>query len=130
MLLGVNKQLDLQSLLTQVGRDLALSQGWYEQRAKAQVNFISGIAVVGALISVSLYVIYRHASLAVKFALLGFVFLLCFVVIRASSFHQIDWLLGKQIVGARVNVVLELGSLILIALAAIVTLFDKRIQQD
>lgn len=126
LVLGVNKQLDLQSLFTQTGRDLALSQGWYAQRAVAQSVFITGIAVLGALVSVSLYFFYRHASLAIKFALLGFVFLLSFVVIRAASFHHVDMLLGDQIAGARLNGVLELGSLLLIALAAIATLASKR----
>ncbi len=35
--LGVNKQLDLQTALTEVGRVLANSQGWYAQRQSVQV---------------------------------------------------------------------------------------------
>ena len=35
-LLGMNKQLDLQTAITQFGRDLAVDQGWYGQRRVAQ----------------------------------------------------------------------------------------------
>ena len=45
--LGVNKQLDLQSWLTQFGRDSALSQGWYEQRQRVQIGVIVSM-VLGA----------------------------------------------------------------------------------
>src|SRR5262245_63104416 len=44
-LLGVNKQLDLQTLLMQVSRDLARAQGWYDRRQAYQRLFIGGVAV-------------------------------------------------------------------------------------
>ena len=31
LLLGINKQLDLQSLFTEVMRDMAHAQGWYNE---------------------------------------------------------------------------------------------------
>ncbi|HVZ33497.1 MAG TPA: hypothetical protein VG963_13790, partial [Polyangiaceae bacterium] len=40
ILLGINKQLDLQTLFTEIGRDLAHAQGWYETRRRYQVAFI------------------------------------------------------------------------------------------
>ena len=44
-LLGVNKQLDLQSLLTEIGRTLARRQDWYARRREVQAAFIAGIGV-------------------------------------------------------------------------------------
>src|SRR3954452_14044830 len=43
VLLGVNKQLDLQTWLTEIGRDLARSEGWYQRRQVFQVAFIGAI---------------------------------------------------------------------------------------
>ena len=45
--LGINKQLDLQSLFTQLGRDMAVNQGWYEQRRQFQTVMIGGITLLG-----------------------------------------------------------------------------------
>ena len=44
LFLGVNKQLDLQSMLTAAGRCLSQLQGWYEERRVFQRDFIIGLA--------------------------------------------------------------------------------------
>src|SRR3954454_1780330 len=46
--LGFNKQLDLQSDLTEIGRNMARSEGWYEQRRTFQKIFVVlfGLAAV------------------------------------------------------------------------------------
>src|SRR5690606_34451823 len=46
--LGVNKQLDLQSWFTMVGRSIARQEGWYGQRRVVQAIFIAALAVTGA----------------------------------------------------------------------------------
>ncbi|MEQ9482118.1 hypothetical protein [Coleofasciculus sp. F4-SAH-05] len=123
LLLGINKQLDLQSLVTVVGKELALSQGWYQQRRMVQTQFIVGI-VVAALVLVSVIgrAIYAERR-TYRLALLGLIFLSCFIVIRASSFHHIDALIGWQVVGLRMNWILEIGGIACIAIAAIRTIF-------
>ncbi|MHC4766222.1 MAG: hypothetical protein ACYTF2_14080, partial [Planctomycetota bacterium] len=40
LFLGLNKQIDLQSWLADVGRDMAKAQGWYEQRGRVQTIFV------------------------------------------------------------------------------------------
>ena len=50
LLLGINKQLDLQSFFTASLKYHAHQSGWYEQRRLFQVAFI---AVIGTLASVS-----------------------------------------------------------------------------
>lgn len=125
VLLGINKQLDLQSWLTTVGKELALSQGWYQQRRLVQVQFIGGI-VIAALILLSVIgrAVYAERR-TYRLALLGLMFLSCFIVIRASSFHHIDRLLGWQLVGLRMNWILEVGGIACIAIAAIRTIFER-----
>ena len=44
VLLGINKQLDLQILLTEIGRSLAQHYGWYQQRRTIQTAFIAMLA--------------------------------------------------------------------------------------
>ncbi len=44
--LGVNKQLDLQSLVTQTGRDLIGAWGLYSERRELQLGFLIAVAIV------------------------------------------------------------------------------------
>jgi hypothetical protein len=116
LLLGINKQLDLQSWLTQVGRDLAKAQGWYAERQSVQTAFIEILVVCGltgmGLLALMLRRVLRHVTGAV----LGLGFLVTFVAVRAASFHHVDRWLGAGVV--RLNWMLELGGLGLIALSA------------
>ncbi len=91
-ILGLNKQLDLQTWFTQTGRDLALENGWYERRRLVQGIFIAWLVLVG------------------------------FVIVRATSFHHIDRMRGISLEGLRVNALLELTGIGLIALAALARL--------
>ena len=44
--LGINKQLDLQSLATQIGRDVIKAWGLYSERRELQFGFILAVALV------------------------------------------------------------------------------------
>ena len=116
--LGINKQLDLQSLFTQLGKDLARVQGWYGSRRIVQAAFIVSLGVLGAGGLGLILWRLRRSRRAVKVALAGCLILFCFILIRASSFHHMDRLIGWQFLGLRVNWLLELGSLALVASAA------------
>jgi len=117
-LLGVNKQLDLQSLFTQTGRDFALASGWYEHRQTVQKIFIAliGLFAIGA----SGWLIYRfkNACHTIKIAVAGFTLLFAFVVMRAASFHNVDYLLRYQLAGVQFNWLMEIGTLIVVGFAA------------
>jgi hypothetical protein len=118
LFLGVNKQLDLQSAVTAVGRILAHGQGWYDHRHAVQAAFIvvvglSGLAGLGAVALLA-----RGHFERVRLALLGMVFLVAFVLIRASSFHHMDALIRTEVAGARMNWVLELGGIACVAASA------------
>jgi len=118
LFLGFNKQLDLQTALTEFGRIMARSEGWYGVRREIQVVFILGILLLGG------WLLRTAAALAVgniqqmRFVLTGVVFLLCFVAIRATSFHHVDRLLGLNFGGFRLNWLLELGGNALVILGA------------
>jgi hypothetical protein len=116
--LGINKQLDLQTALTEVGRILAHLQGWYERRHEVQQQFtmtVAAAAVVGVLVMV---VMARRAPRATLLVLAGSILLLAFVVIRAASFHHVDLFLADGVFGLKMNWVLEIGGILIILLGA------------
>lgn len=90
LLLGGNKQLDLQSALTATGRCLAQMQGWYGQRRAVQFVFtLALLCTSGMGIIIALYLLRRSLH-RVGLALLGFAILVTFVAIRALGFHHFD----------------------------------------
>ena len=48
--LGINKQLDLQTAFTELGRMVAFDQGWYGERRTVQLWFIAGVALTASLL--------------------------------------------------------------------------------
>jgi hypothetical protein len=118
MLLGINKELDLQSLFTEVGRQIARAQGWMDQRRIVQFWFIMAFGTTA--ITTFLFFVRIKQDLFKRFTLAftGLFFLLCFIVIRAAGFHHFDEMLGFRLFGAKMNWLLELTGIYLIVLAA------------
>lgn len=117
--LGVNKQLDLQSALTELGRVVAREQGWYDYRSEVQRVFVASVAVVALLAMVAVASSMRRMPFATKVAAAGLCLLSAFVVIRAASFHHFDVFIGARWLGVRTNWVLEIGGIALILAAAL-----------
>lgn len=118
LLLGINKQLDLQSAFTEIGRYLAHRQGWYETRHVVQLALVSGVAIVSALALLVGMILLRGVSWPTWVALLGTGLVLGFVVIRAASFHQVDVFISTRLLGFRWNAILEIGGLIVAMIGA------------
>jgi hypothetical protein len=116
LLLAINKQLDLQTLFTQLMRDAAVEHGWYEHRRQLQILFICcvGLAMLIALITLRIALIDHWRRY--QFIWLGLLFLSAFVLIRAASFHHIDIMIHESVMGLELNVVLENTALMLILL--------------
>ncbi|MES2949377.1 MAG: hypothetical protein V4858_12630 [Pseudomonadota bacterium] len=109
--LGLNKQLDLQTWLTEVGRDLALEHGWYRHRRLVQAIFIACLLVAGVAVGAWLAYWLRALDVYARRAAYGLVVLGVFILVRASSFHHIDVLLGLAFENVRLNAVLELSGI-------------------
>lgn len=118
LVLMVNKQLDLQSALTALGRCHARLHGWYDDRAAVQLAFIAAILVLSCLFV--LVMLSRFGALLSRSPVLwaGHVALLTFVAIRAVGFSHVDQFIGYELGFLRMNHVLELGALALFLLAA------------
>lgn len=116
--LGINKQLDLQSLFTQIGRDIAIRDGWYDNRVNVQREFVYGIMAAGGGVSLLLLWFTRKLSAAAQTAAFGITALLAFIAMRASSFHHVDGLISITWRGVRFNWIFELSGIGIIAAAA------------
>lgn len=117
--LAVNKQLDLQSALTAVGRCVAKMQGWYENRKVVQIAFISALFSFSFLLTLALAWNLRGRLKRNWLAFIGFAFLVTFVVVRAAGFHDVDQFIGIELIGVRVNWLMELTGIIMISLNAV-----------
>lgn len=118
LFLAVNKQLDLQSLLTMVARCHASLNGWYDVRRGVQRAFIYAVAGGGLVVLLLLALMLRGILGRVWPALAGLGVVSVFVVIRAASFHHVDGLIGTTALGFRVNWLLELPGPLLVLGAA------------
>lgn len=90
VLLGVNKQLDLQAALTESAKVIARAQGWYDTRHGVQRAFILVLGVGVSAASVGLGVVAWRSSNPVRIALAGAVAVLSYVLLRAAFFHHVD----------------------------------------
>ena len=122
LFLAVNKQLDLQTAMTETGRCLSHAQGWYDQRRYVQLAFLA-LLVAGIVLAV------RRGKRALsgnlggnRLALWGVTILGGFVLMRAVGFHGVDRLIALRHTGVSMNYLLENAGLLLIAINAIAIL--------
>lgn len=119
LFLGMNKQLDLQSLLTAVGRHFALQQGWYAERREYQAIFIAALALFSVMMLLTFAYMFRLVGTAERVALMGGVIVHLFVLVRASSFQHMDiYIYGRQL-AMKMNWVLELSGITTVFFAAL-----------
>jgi hypothetical protein len=119
LFLGVNKQLNLQTLLIVLGRRAALAGGWYHHRRLAQALFSIVFAAAGLCVLAVMVRAWKGFFAENPLAWRGLLVLLVFVLIRASSInHAIQWL-GVELHDDKWCWILELCGSILISLSAL-----------
>jgi len=120
LLLGINKQLDLQTDLTMIAKYAAHKEGWYDHwRRPVQGLFLLllGAGAIGFAIFLSRWL--RDTAVSAKVAAIGLVILLAFIFARAASFHHLDYWVTVNIAGMRSGWWLELVGILVISAAAI-----------
>ncbi|CAG7857829.1 hypothetical protein MCAMS1_02801 [biofilm metagenome] len=122
LFLGVNKQLDIQSYLTAIGKYFAMRGGWYQHRQVVQWLFIKFILLSSVCLLAFLLWYLRETLLINAIAIVGICLLIAFIAIRASSFHHVDLLIHSTIFNVRINWIIELSGIMMIALSAVLTL--------
>jgi len=126
VLLGFNKQLDLQGYITTLGRTLAHREGWFEQRRLAQAAFVTALTVAAIASLAFLAVRLRQSAPPLKVAALGIVLLFTFILWRAASFHHMDVWVTRNIAGMRSGWWLELAGIVVIGLSAAISFRGNR----
>lgn len=111
LILGINKQLDLQSLITAMGRYYANRDGWIEYKRQVQIAVIASILIIGALSLLAFAYRVRALFQTNWLAIFGLSCLLIFIAIRATSFHHMDIFINIEIYGSKVNWIMELGGI-------------------
>lgn len=114
--LGFNKQLDLQLQITDVGRWLALRQGWYENRMYAKVAFVTLLlfTVIGAW--VFLLRQGRGRFRQIGLAIFGAALVGVYVLVRGVSYDVLD--VRVRVLGVQLHEAIELSGILLIACSA------------
>jgi len=124
-MLAINKQLDLQSWLTLVGRGIAREQGWFDERRLVQRWFIAGVGVLAAMLLAWVLWQVRGLGWRVGLAAVGAAVTMGFVVMRAASFHGMDDLLRSSLIGPlKMNHAMELAGIILVGAGAWLSLIS------
>lgn len=126
VVLGLNKQFDLQSYVTAGARCSARVGGWYEDRHQWQILFM--LSIGGAFIYGARPVLryFRGHMSGNWWAMVGASFLLAFVLLRASSFHDFDSFINYTFNGVRMNWVVEISGILLISFQSMVILIRQK----
>jgi len=114
LLLGINKQLDLQTWLLQTFKELSIQHGWYEQRRGLQIAFLVALATTMLISLISLRFFLLSMWHRYKLIWLGTMLLFGFIFMRAASFQHIDVALTSSIAGIPWHVVCEMIALFII----------------
>jgi hypothetical protein len=120
LFLGINKQLNLQTLMIDLGRSAAVAGGWYERRRFVQGLFCAGFAVLGLCFLGFFAARARQFIGKNRVAFAGIIVLLFFVVLRASTINHANNLIHIDLKDEHWAWILELcGSFLIIRAAAI-----------
>ena len=118
LLLGVNKQMDLQTLFTWALRRMARAEGWYELRRPLQKCFVAGLALAGAGFYGVLLFLLRRRWKRYLLALAGFALLGCYVLLRVGTFYHVQRAASEEGAVPWLKWALELGGILCIGVSA------------
>ena len=117
--LGFNKQLDLQTLLIQIGRTIAMRGGWYGDRNSIRSVIVFGCAAIALPILFAWMCAVCNRGRSYIMACVGVIVLVAFVAIRALSFNpRIERLSHLPVIGSHLNTIMELVGATLVCVAA------------
>ena len=126
--LGINKQLDMQSLLTQEARVLLYQLNIYQYKRELQILFIVVFTVFAFGLAIKMLTTTKSYRQGMKIACVGVATVMSFVASRAASFHHIDALLGVSFGGMSFNFLAEMTGICIIAAGALIQLKNLRFE--
>jgi hypothetical protein len=117
--LGVNKQLDLQTLLIVIGRHLSAAGGWWDRRRKVQLVFSLVFGVGIGLLLIWLAARNRDFFMKNPHVFWGVIVLAVFVALRAASINHANEYLRVDLRDENWSWVLEISGSVLIGIGAL-----------
>lgn len=96
IVLGVALALGVAAELVSYGREVAGSEGWYGERRPIQAAAILGTVAAGAVAALPLWLLAGRHVPALRPALVLLLGLLCYLVVRGISLHQVDAVLHRR----------------------------------
>ena len=130
LIMGINKQLDLQCLFIAVVKKMALAQGWYSQRHIFEMWFVACFAIFGIIVLIwvgwKLKRLWRQYGLA----LFGIMLLIIFVFVRATPVQYVAKSPSWRPVMRTIDSMLELTGVGLIGIAALLGIIRSTKQVD
>lgn len=124
--LSVNELLDLQTLLTAIGRQYAVQDGWYEERRQVQYLFIVGLSGLAAVAGAFMFWLTRRTDNTVRIALAGLALIGLFILFRAASFHHFDEILGRGNPAFNLGSIQEMAGILIVASSSALYTSDNR----
>ena len=119
LLMAVGRAADFGGIAAELGRNEAMSHGWYAERRKFQAAVVAALGAIWfVVVVVALWRVPERRRRYLPMAVVAFS-LMCYAGIRIVSLHQIDAVLYRRhIAGAKVGSVVEILGL---ATAIVVT---------
>ncbi len=121
LFLACNKQLDIQTYITAVGREVANTQGWYDQRRFVQKEFIIVLGLVAFLFLFYLAYIVYYLPTGNKISMIGALCTFTFIGMRAASFHHLDHFVARTFLGVKLHILVEICGGSIVSLGALMS---------
>jgi len=126
LLLGINKQLDLQMLLADLGRTYAKSRAWYTMRKPVQIQAVSIVlALCLGLVEIILFKLRQQPKIT-WLALFGLTILALYFGLRMVSLHHVDKLIMGSYGGLAMGSLIEVAGILCINASALIELLKSR----
>jgi hypothetical protein len=126
VLFGINELLDLQTLLTFIGRAHAKANGWYAVHRSVQYAFVVSLGVVALLACTVTLWLTRRMQSEVRLAIIGLIFIGLFVLLRAAWLNHLDEILGGGAPEFNWGSIQEMAGILIVAAAAALYIRARR----
>jgi hypothetical protein len=113
-MLGLSRLANFEQITTDVGRQVAISNGWYNARRSFQSIGIYGIILGSSGIISFMLARFQHLRAPEALGIVSLCCLLTLIGVRLISLHSVDHIVGRHINGVQLGWLLELLFLVCI----------------
>ena len=113
--LGINKQLDLQTLAIELGKSIVHMEGWTANRVALKLVLLGAVGASSLLALAWLHARGNRSGRAPQLAIGGLLLIALYAMVRALAFSSLSRLVGGYTAGGRFGWLLELSGVALVA---------------